>query len=96
MAAQPQVRFYLGANSPAGFYSLYDQLIDPAVAETIIILKGGPGCGKSSLMRKVAQAAEDKGLSVEYIQCSGDPDSLDAVLIPAIKTALVDGTAPHE
>ena len=47
-------------------------------------------------MRKVAQAAEDKGLSVEYIQCSGDPDSLDAVLIPAIKTALVDGTAPHE
>ena len=46
-------------------------------------------------MRKVAQAAEDKGLSVEYIQCSGDPDSLDAVVFPALNTAIVDGTAPH-
>lgn len=95
MAAEPQVRFYLGANSPTGFYSLYDQLIDPAKAEDLIILKGGPGCGKSSLMRKVAQAMESRGLEVEYIQCSGDPDSLDAVVIPTLKTALVDGTAPH-
>ena len=95
MAAEPQVRFYLGANSPAGFYSLYDQLINPADAADIFILKGGPGCGKSSLMRAVAKAVEERGLAVEYIQCSGDPDSLDAVLFPALKAAIVDGTAPH-
>lgn len=93
--AQPKVCYFLGANSPTGFYSLYDQLIDPAVAEDIFILKGGAGCGKSSLMRKVARAMEDKGLAVEYIVCSGDPESLDAILIPALKTAIVDGTAPH-
>lgn len=96
MASELQVRFYLGANSPTGFYSLYDQLIDPASAEDILILKGGPGCGKSSFMRRVAKAVEDKGLAVEYIQCSGDPDSLDAVVFPSLKTAIVDGTAPHE
>ena len=96
MATEPQVRFYLGANSPAGFYSLYDQLIDPAQAEEIYILKGGPGCGKSSLMHRVAEAVEAHGLSVEYIDCSGDPDSLDAIVIPQLKTALVDGTAPHD
>ena len=95
MAADPQVRFYLGANSPTGFYSLYDQLLDPAEAADIVILKGGPGCGKSSLMRRVAKAVEGRGLDVEYIQCSGDPDSLDAVVFPALKTAIVDGTAPH-
>ena len=95
MQAQPQVRFFLGANSPGGFYSLYDQLIDPAQAEEIYILKGGPGCGKSSLMHRVAEAVEAHGLSVEYIDCSGDPDSLDAIVIPQLKTALVDGTAPH-
>ena len=67
MQAQPQVRFFLGANSPGGFYSLYDQLIDPAQAEEIYILKGGPGCGKSSLMHRVAEAVEAHGLSVEYI-----------------------------
>lgn len=93
--AVPTVRYFLGANSPTGFYSLYDQLIDPATAEDIFILKGGAGCGKSSLMRRVGKAMEDKGLPVEYILCSGDPDSLDAVVIPALKTAIVDGTAPH-
>ena len=70
-------------------------LLEPEQAETIYILKGGPGCGKSSLMRRVAQAMEEKGASVEYIACSGDPDSLDAVVFPALNTAIVDGTAPH-
>ncbi len=93
--AQHKVCYFLGANSPNGFYSLYDQLIDPGLAEDIFILKGGPGCGKSSLMRTVGKAMEDKGLYVEYIQCSGDPDSLDGIVIPALKTAIVDGTAPH-
>ena len=95
MQAQPKVHFFLGANSPTGFYSLYDQLINLEEAEEVYILKGGPGCGKSSLMRRVGQAMEEHGLEVEYIDCSGDPDSLDAVVIPALKTAVVDGTAPH-
>ncbi|MEG2120270.1 MAG: hypothetical protein RRY53_07915, partial [Pseudoflavonifractor sp.] len=60
--AEPQVRFFLGANSPTGFYSLYDQLIDPEAAADIFILKGGPGCGKSSLMRRVAQTIEARGI----------------------------------
>ncbi len=95
MQAEPQVHFYLGANSPSGFYSLYDQLLPPASAEDIYILKGGAGCGKSSLMRRVARAMEERGLAVEYIECSGDPDSLDAVVFPQLKAAIVDGTAPH-
>lgn len=95
MQTEPQVRYFLGANSPNGFYSLYDQLIDPAQAAEILILKGGPGCGKSSLMRRVGQAAQERGLAVEYIVCSGDPDSLDAVVLPQLKRAIVDGTAPH-
>ena len=95
MAAEPRVQFYLGANAPSGFYSLYDQLIDPDQARDVMILKGGPGCGKSSLMRKVGAAMEEHGLPVEYIQCSGDPDSLDAVVLPTLATAIVDGTAPH-
>lgn len=95
MAAEPLACFYLGANSPSGFYSLYDQLIDPAHAEVIYILKGGAGCGKSSLMRRVGHAMAERGLEVEYILCSGDPDSLDAIRIPALGAALADGTSPH-
>ena len=91
----PNIQYFLGANSPQGFYSLYDQLICLEDASSVFILKGGAGCGKSTLMRRVAQKAEERGLPVEYILCSGDPDSLDAVVLPTLKAALVDGTAPH-
>ena len=95
MAATPQVCFFLGANTPSGFYSLYDQLLPPTGAEDCFLLKGGPGCGKSTLMRRVAQAVEARGLTVEYVRCSGDPDSLDAIWIPALRAAIADATAPH-
>ena len=67
-----------------------------------IFLKGnrigivGPnGCGKSTLMRRIAALAEEAGEPVEYILCSGDPASLDAVVLPKKQIALVDGTAPQ-
>lgn len=95
MQAQASIRYFLGANSPQGFYSLYDQLIDPKKAKAIYILKGGAGCGKSTLMRRVAQQMEQAGKCVEYIHCSADPESLDGILIPECNCAVVDGTAPH-
>lgn len=95
MTTLPHIQYFLGANSPSGFYSLYDHLLPPEVARAIYILKGGPGCGKSTLMRKIGAWAEETGLNTEYIVCSGDPDSLDAVLLPDKHTAIVDGTAPQ-
>lgn len=95
MTALPHIQYFLGANAPSGFYSLYSELIHPEDARAIYILKGGPGCGKSTLMRRVGAQMELAGLECEYILCSGDPDSLDALLLPQLKTALVDGTAPH-
>ena len=95
MNALPHIQYFLGANSPSGFYSLYPELIAPETARAIYILKGGPGCGKSTLMRQVARRMEEAGLETEYILCSGDPESLDALLLPQLGVALVDGTAPH-
>lgn len=95
MTALPHIQYFLGANSPTGFYSLYDHLLPPERARAIYILKGGPGCGKSTLMRKIGAWAEEAGLETEYILCSGDPDSLDAVILPQKAVAVVDGTAPH-
>lgn len=95
MVSSPKVQYFLGANSPSGFYSLYSELLPPEQARGIYILKGGPGCGKSTLMRRIAALAEETGEPVEYILCSGDPASLDAVVLPEKRIALVDGTAPH-
>lgn len=90
-----KVTFFLGANSPSGFYSLYDQMLPTPQAQRIFLLKGGAGCGKSSLMRRVGAALEKAGEKAEYIVCSGDPGSLDAVIFPGLKAAIVDATAPH-
>ena len=95
MDSSPRIQYFLGANSPSGFYSLYHELLPAEQARSIYILKGGPGCGKSTLMRRVAALAEEAGETVEYILCSGDPDSLDAIVLPQKQIALVDGTAPQ-
>lgn len=95
MCNNNEARYFLGSNSARGFYSLYRGLTDPGGGEFLWIIKGGPGCGKSSFMKKIGAAAAKAGLAVEYIHCSGDPDSLDAVRIPQLKTAYMDGTAPH-
>lgn len=87
--------YFLGANTPEGFCSHYNTLFDDDRIRELLILKGGPGCGKSTLMRRVSQAAQEKGFDVEQILCSSDPDSLDGVIIPQRGLALVDGTAPH-
>lgn len=88
-------KYFLGGNTPQGFFSYYDYLIRQTEARKIYVLKGGPGTGKSTLMKKVAAWAEENGFDVDYIYCSSDPDSLDGIVISDMKIAMVDGTAPH-
>lgn len=87
--------FFLGANSGQGFQNLFPRFCRPEDFHDLIVLKGGPGVGKSTLMRAVGKAMEERGEAVEYLYCSGDPQSLDGVHIPRIRAAIVDGTAPH-
>ena len=87
--------FFLGANSGSGFRSLFPAFCRREDLYDLVILKGGPGSGKSTLMRRIGQAMEEREEPVVYFHCSGDPDSLDGVYLPSARTALVDGTAPH-
>ena len=86
--------FFLAANSGRGFYSLYGGFPERH-GVFLSIIKGGPGTGKSGFMRRISAAAKQSGLDTEEIICSGDPDSLDALYIPALGRAWMDGTAPH-
>lgn len=86
---------FLGGNTSQGFFSYYDYILSQEEATRIISIKGGPGVGKSTFMRKIGEEMLDRGYDVEYMHCSSDNNSLDGVVIPAIKVALLDGTAPH-
>lgn len=87
--------YFLGANTPKGFVSLFGELYNPSENWRVYILKGGPGTGKSGFMRKIASAVEEAGYEAEYIICSSDPDSLDGVIFPQLKACIADGTPPH-
>lgn len=85
----------MGANTPEGFYSLFDGLYSAAEGWRAFVIKGGPGTGKSTLMKRIAAEADARGLFCERIHCSSDPNSLDAVILPGLKIAVADGTPPH-
>ena len=87
--------FFVGANSGEGFRNLFPEMVDLEDTYDFLVLKGGPGVGKNTFMRLIGKTFEEAGVEVEYLWCSGDPDSLDGVIIPAIRSAVVDGTAPH-
>ena len=87
--------FFVGANSGNGFQNLFSELTDLEDTYDLMILKGGPGVGKITFMREIGRAMEEAGTPVEYLWCSGDPDSLDGVVLPALRCAVADGTSPH-
>ncbi len=89
------IRYFLGANTAQGFVSLYDDLADPEGGDSVWYIKGGPGNGKSTFMKTIADAAEAAGRTVERFPCSGDPDSLDGIYIREDRVAYVDATSPH-
>lgn len=83
-----------GGNTSQGFFSFYEYMVKESVKRKMI-LKGGPGVGKSTFMKKVGEYFADKGIDVEYHWCSSDNDSLDGVVIGRHEICLLDGTAPH-
>lgn len=84
-----------GAMGPEGFISCFDHLLDENLLRRMLILKGGPGVGKSTFMRRIHAVLTESGESSTLYFCSGDPDSLDAVAIEALGLLILDGTAPH-
>lgn len=87
------IHYFAGGNTARGYYSLFESNI--ADLDRIFILKGGPGTGKSTLMKEIGVHWLGKGYNVEYLHCSSDPDSIDGVIFPTLKIGIVDGTAPH-
>ncbi|PWM41042.1 MAG: hypothetical protein DBX52_02415 [Clostridiales bacterium] len=85
-----QFKSFCAANSGEGFLSFFDTLLDEK-NQNVYYIKGGPGSGKSTLLKEIASRADD----AELVLCSGDPASLDGVILPEQQAVIIDATAPH-
>lgn len=91
--------YFAGANSENGFVSFYSSIDSDSENCAVYNIIGGPGTGKSSLMKKIADITENNGCKCERYFCSSDPGSLDAILVASSdekrKIVVCDATAPH-
>ena len=87
--------YFPGGNTPEGFYSFYGEIADCRHPNKLAVIKGGPGTGKSTFLKKLGTTLADSGKKVTYLHCSSDPDSLDGIYLPDCNSAVIDGTAPH-
>ena len=58
MSKPKEINLFPGSNTSKGFYSFYRYILTQDNANRILCLKGGPGTGKSSLMKKVGKKKE--------------------------------------
>ena len=87
--------YFAASNTKDGFVSYFDEVFSDADCDRVFILKGGPGVGKSTFMKKLGTLAGERGFTAEYFYCSSDPSSLDGIIIKEKRTAVIDGTSPH-
>ncbi len=86
--------YFAAANTERGFKSFFEEIFFSRNITKRYIIKGGPGTGKISLMKRYARNALESGHSVELYYCSSDTSSLDGVVVDG-ESAIFDGTAPH-
>ena len=92
-------KFFASSNSSHGFQNDFPSCLgNESGIDLLYIIKGGPGTGKSHLLRTLGRSAEAHGYATTYYCCSSDPASLDGLCAekegcPTL--GFVDGTAPH-
>ena len=89
--------YFAASNSEKGFHSYYEECFGGKEIESLWVIKGGPGTGKSRLMADVLAAGRSCGWQGERIYCSSDPSSLDGIILKKDGRcmAMLDGTSPH-
>jgi hypothetical protein len=85
---------FLGASTPEGPIHFISNLTEGINKRYFI--KGRPGTGKSTALRKILKAAREKGFDVESYHCGFDPNSLDMIIMKELGVAIFDSTHPHE
>ncbi|WP_243292870.1 PRK06851 family protein [Bacillus sp. FJAT-47783] len=85
---------FLGAATSDGPVDYIENLTEDV--KNRYFIKGRPGSGKSTMLKKIAKKAIERGFDIEIYHCGFDPHSLDMVIVRKLQFAIFDSTAPHE
>ena len=83
----------LGTLTPAGARDTVQSITQHL--EKRLFIKGYPGTGKSSMMKRFAKQALSRGYDVQYVWCGLDSNSIDMVILPELSFCIFDSTEPH-
>ncbi len=89
-----EVHRFFGAATMRGSFDYITDLT--ADVEKRYFIKGRPGTGKSTFLKKITAAALKRGQDAEIYHCAFDPDSWDMVVFRGLGICLFDSTSPHE
>lgn len=84
---------FFGASTPTGAMNFIENLTRDISKR--YLLKGRPGTGKSTLLRRLLSATIERGLDAEVYSCALDSNSLDMIIWPDLNICVFDSTAPH-
>ena len=87
-------RRFFGTTTPGGAVNYIDSITENT--DKRYFIKGRPGTGKSTFLKKLSASLTDKGYDIEQYYCSFDPKSLDMVVCRELSFCVFDATAPHE
>lgn len=86
--------YFASGNTARGYFSLYDSNLEDL--NKVFILIGGPGTGKTTLIKSIGDFWNGKGHDIEFLHSPIDNDSIDGVKIPELQVGVFNGTAPND
>lgn len=80
--------YFIEAFTPHGYISLLPELLKEK--KYTYMLTGGPGTGKSTMIKLTGIQLIDRGFDVDYIRSAREPDSVAGFYLPKHKICLLD------
>lgn len=80
--------YFIEAFTPYGYISLLSGVLRDN--KHTYLLTGGPGTGKSTMIKLIGIQLIDRGYDVDYIRSAREPDSVAGIFLPKHKICLLD------
>ena len=85
---------FFGATTINGAFDYCGEIINKI--NNRYFIKGRPGSGKSTMLKKIIECAKNTGTDIDVYHCAFDPNSIDMVVLKDFDTVIFDSTSPHE